>query len=59
MINTTELAVKGEDLPSKLTPDPFDQHGCNSVCTQTPLSTGVGEQLDLNSSTDRAILNIY
>ena len=59
MINTTELAIKGADLPSKLTPDPFDRHGCNSVCTQTPLFTGNREQLDLNSSTDRAILNMY
>jgi len=49
MINTTELAVKGADLPSKLTPDPFDRHSCNSVRIQTPLSTGNGEQLDLNS----------
>lgn len=59
MINTNELAVKGTDLPSELTPDPSDGHGRNSVCTQTPLSTGNGVQLDLNSSTDRAILNIY
>lgn len=59
MINTAELAVKGGDLPSKLTPDPFDRHGRDSVCTQTALSMGSGEQLDLNSGTDRAILNIY
>lgn len=59
MINTTELAVKGTDLPSKLTPDPFDRHGSDSVCPQTPLSVGHEEQLDLGSSTDRAILNMY
>lgn len=55
MINTTEPAIKGADLPSELTPDPFDRHGCSSVCTQTALSPGHGEQLDLNSSTDRAV----
>lgn len=59
MINTTELAVRGADLPSKLTPDPSDRHSLTGVCIQTPLSMGNGEQLDLNSSPDRAILNIY
>lgn len=59
MINMTELAVKGAALPSKLTPDPFDSRSRSSVCAQTPLSTGNGERLDLNSGTDRALLNMH
>lgn len=54
----TEVAVKGANLPSKLTSDPFDRHGPNSTCTQTPLSTGNGQQLGLNSSSDGAILSM-
>lgn len=58
MTGTTEVAVKGADLPSKLTSDPFGRHGPSSACTQSPLSTGDGQQLGPNSSSDRAILSM-
>lgn len=50
MINMTDLGVKGAAFPSKFTPDLF---------VFASLSVGNEEQLDLNSSTNRAISDLY